>query len=80
MDELKAIIRQAAGEVEVRGRDFADTAYADLGCDSLVVLEVSARIGQSFGVSLPDDELTGQTTPAETVRLVNRLRTTTAQT
>jgi acyl carrier protein len=82
MDELKTIIRQAAGEVEaeVPGRDFADTTYADLGYDSLAVLEVSARIAQLFGVSVPDGGLDGQSTPDETVRLVNSLVATPATT
>lgn len=76
--DLQAILRQAAGEIEGYdfGGDVAGRTFADLGYDSLALLEVAARIEQEHGVPVPDEMLSGSTTPYEAVELVNRLLST----
>ena len=71
--ELRTIMRDAAGEVEVGGGDVAQRSYGELGYDSLALLEVSARIKQALGIEAPDSALETSSTPAETVEAVNAL-------
>jgi minimal PKS acyl carrier protein len=75
LDDLRAIMRSAAGEgddYDLDG-DIAETPFADLGYDSLALLEVSSQIRQAHAVSVPDGALHGESTPGGTVRLVNEL-------
>ncbi|MGQ4615003.1 phosphopantetheine-binding protein [Nocardia sp. R7R-8] len=65
--ELKDILREAAGEdesVDLEG-DVLDTDFADLGYDSLALLEAAAVIARRYGVKLSDDELENITTPRQ---------------
>jgi minimal PKS acyl carrier protein len=73
--ELRTIMRQAAGEIDVAGSadDVADVRYADLGYDSLALLEITAKIKQSLGVEVPDEYVAGCATPAATVAAVNEI-------
>ena len=73
--ELRIIMRQAAGEIDVAGSadDVADVRYADLGYDSLALLEITAKIKQSLGVEVPDEYVAGCATPAATVAAVNEI-------
>jgi act minimal PKS acyl carrier protein len=73
LDDLRAIMRQSAGEFEVDSVDVANTSYADLGYDSLALLEVTARIRQIADVQVPDDAVAATSTPATTVAAVNSL-------
>lgn len=73
MAQLRTIMREAAGEVEVGDAEVGDTSYADLGFDSLAVLEISVRIKQLLGLQLPDAALAVTSTPAQTVLAVNEL-------
>lgn len=72
MADLRVILRQAAGEVELAD-DVEHTAYVDLGLDSLALLEITAKIKQSRGVEVPDAYVSATSTPAETVAAVNAL-------
>ncbi|MFC8531434.1 acyl carrier protein [Nocardia sp. NPDC057227] len=65
--ELKDILREAAGEdesVDLEG-DVLDTDFAELGYDSLALLEAAAIIARRYGVKLSDDELENITTPRQ---------------
>jgi acyl carrier protein len=65
--ELKDILREAAGEdeeVDLDG-DVLDTDLADLGYDSLALLEAAAVASRRYGLKLSDDELETVTTPRE---------------
>ncbi|WP_405181977.1 acyl carrier protein [Nocardia sp. NBC_01377] len=65
--ELKDILREAAGEdesVDLEG-DVLDADFADLGYDSLALLEAAAVISRRYGVKLSDDELENITTPRQ---------------
>jgi minimal PKS acyl carrier protein len=73
LDDLRAILRDAAGDDEGLDGDIAGSSFSDLGFDSLALLEVSARIARVRQVSVPDGALHGDSTPGGTVRLVNEL-------
>jgi act minimal PKS acyl carrier protein len=72
--ELIRIMRECAGEddqVDLDG-EVAEVDFAELGYDSLALLETAGRVAREWGVSLPDEELSQVRTPAGYVTLVNR--------
>jgi act minimal PKS acyl carrier protein len=73
LDDFRAVMREAAGELEVGSADVAGTSYVDLGYDSLALLEIAARIKQILSIQVPDDAVAPTATPAETVAAVNLL-------
>ncbi|MEU6263763.1 acyl carrier protein [Saccharopolyspora shandongensis] len=65
LDDLRRILAGCAGaaeDVDLNG-DILDLTFADLGYDSLALMETAAVIGREFGVVIPDDELGGLETP-----------------
>ncbi|PRX51432.1 act minimal PKS acyl carrier protein [Prauserella shujinwangii] len=79
MDDLKRLLRQAAGDDEAVGvdEDITDTPFSDLGYDSLALLETTAHVKREFGVELDDEALATLTTPAEFLHAVNTSLATT---
>lgn len=49
-----------------------DREFADLGYDSLAVLELASQLRRHYGVHIADDELTDLPTPARLLAHVNR--------
>ncbi|GDY31033.1 acyl carrier protein [Gandjariella thermophila] len=75
LSELKEIMSASAGVdegVELDG-DIADVAFADLGYDSLAVLELCGQVERRYGVSISDDAVAEMPTPAKAVEYVNAL-------
>ncbi|HVW40257.1 MAG TPA: acyl carrier protein [Amycolatopsis sp.] len=73
IDGLKEILRSAAGEddgVDLDG-DILDVAFAELGYDSLALLETAARIAREYGVTLSDDDIDEIETPRALLDRVN---------
>ncbi|WP_131766946.1 acyl carrier protein [Candidatus Protofrankia californiensis] len=73
LDDLRTILREAAGEdesVDLAG-DILDTAFTDLGYDSLALLEAAAVIDRNYGITLADDLFTGVETPRQLLAEVN---------
>ncbi|MFE8993831.1 acyl carrier protein [Streptomyces collinus] len=70
LPRLVEIIRECAGDSDVRDLDgdILDVTYQDLGYDSLALLEISAKLEQDLGVSIPGEELK---TPGHTLQLIN---------
>lgn len=76
IEELKSILRDAAGEVDgtaLRG-DILDTTFSDLGYDSVAMLEAGSRIEIRHGVKLPDSVLAETGTPRALIAAVNQQR------
>ncbi|MEU1811825.1 MULTISPECIES: acyl carrier protein [Micromonospora] len=74
---LTDILRECAGEdedVELSG-DILDVPFADLGYDSLALLETAGAIQRRFGAPLQDDAVTQAQTPRELLELANRALT-----
>ncbi|XVQ14176.1 acyl carrier protein [Spirillospora sp. CA-255316] len=73
LPELKETLLAAAGEsegVDLDG-DIADVPFADLGYDSLAILETGGRVEKKYGISLDDDDITSAETPGELLKLIN---------
>jgi act minimal PKS acyl carrier protein len=73
IDDLKRILRQAAGEAEGADLDgdILDTEFADLGYDSIALMETGGRIQRERGIQLDDDTMTSAHTPRALLALVN---------
>lgn len=73
VDDLREILRSCAGVDEQTSLDgdILDTEFADLGYDSLAVLEASSHLQRRYGVQLDDDTVTSATTPRALLAAVN---------
>jgi minimal PKS acyl carrier protein len=75
-NDLTRILREGAGESVELDDDILDTPFQELGYDSLALLETGGRIEREYGITLGDDEITGERTPHALIELVSaRLRT-----
>lgn len=79
-EDLRRILIECAGLAY--GVDFAedilDTDFAELGYDSLALMEAAARIKQEFGVDIPDDQIAALKTPRAMLDTVNEATGVTA--
>lgn len=48
-----------------------DTPFDELGCDSLSLLETTARIKRDLGVDIPDEKITEMRSPRAVIDYVN---------
>ena len=74
VDQVRRILREVAGEDETAGLDgdIGAVPFADLGYDSLALLELAGRVEREHRVRLADDTVVQAHTPDEFVALVNR--------
>lgn len=72
LDDLKRILIEGAGADEGvdLDADIMDTDFAELGYESLALLETCGRIEREFGITL-DDSLDGATTPRALIDIVH---------
>jgi minimal PKS acyl carrier protein len=73
LDDLKRILQEGAGSdesVNLDG-DVLDVEFAELGYDSLALLETAARIQREYGIELDDDATTSAPTPRALLELIN---------
>jgi minimal PKS acyl carrier protein len=73
IDDLKQILREAAGtddSVDL-DRNILDVEFADLGYDSVALLETGGRVELKYGVVLPDEAIAAMPTPRTFLTLVN---------
>ncbi|MGH3621408.1 MAG: acyl carrier protein [Sciscionella sp.] len=73
IEDLRRILRDAAGDGEGVGLDgdFADVDFADLGYDSIVLLEIGGRIERECGITLDEDTVTSARTPRTLLAMVH---------
>jgi len=75
LTELTGLLRSCAGspeDVNLDG-DILDRTFADLGYDSLALLEVFGQVKQRYGISLPDEAAQASGTPRQFLDLVDSL-------
>lgn len=74
LDQLRRILLECAGEDEATNLngDILDTDFADLGYDSLALLETAGRIQREFNAKLGDDAVIEARTPRALIDLTNR--------
>jgi act minimal PKS acyl carrier protein len=72
LEDLKSYLRAAVGDDESVSLDddIIDTAFSDLGFDSLALIDTVSKIEQRNGVSLPEDEAALAATPRELLDLI----------
>lgn len=71
--DLRRVLCEAAGTadgVDLDG-DILDLEFAELGYDSLALLETASRISLEFGVKLDDDVVVAANTPRRLLTAVN---------
>jgi len=73
IDDLRATLRQAAGQDEATDLDgdIFDVTFADLGYDSLALLETAARIERERGIRLADSTIVEAQTPRALLAAIN---------
>lgn len=73
LDDLKRVLIAGAGAdeaVDLDG-DILDVTFADLGYESLALLETGGRIEREWGVSLDEESLADTATPRDLITTVN---------
>jgi act minimal PKS acyl carrier protein len=72
LQDLRRILREGAGaDVDLDG-EILDTAFDDLGYDSVALMETAGRITREYGIPVDDDALTPAATPRALLDHVNR--------
>lgn len=73
LDDLRRILREGAGADESIDLDgeILDTEFADLGYDSLALLETASRISREYAIELADDIVLAASTPRDLIKIVN---------
>lgn len=73
LDDLKRILLEGAGASEDvdLDADILDVEFADLGYESLALLETGSRIEREYGITLDDSALTDARTPQALIEVVN---------
>jgi act minimal PKS acyl carrier protein len=73
--QVKEIMLASAGAPEggELDGDISDVEFADLGYDSLAVLELCSQVERRYGITISDDALGEMPTPARAVEYVNLL-------
>lgn len=75
IDDLRRILVECAGDDGTGSLDgdILDVAFADLGYDSLALMETASRIKQEFGVVILDEDIATVETPRVLLRIVSDL-------
>jgi act minimal PKS acyl carrier protein len=73
VEDLKETMLSCAGVAEDvdLSADISDVPFADLGYDSLAVLEMAAKLQNNLGVVIPDDVAERLSTPRALADYVN---------
>jgi act minimal PKS acyl carrier protein len=69
--DLRAILIDRIGLAEADVPDDADTAFADIGLDSLAVVEVQLAVQQRYSFTIPDQDAGLMITIAYAIGYVN---------
>lgn len=74
LDDLLSIMRSSVGveDTTVPDKDVADVEFADLGLDSLAVLELAGEVQRRYGVVMSDDVVVEMPSLGAAVEYINR--------
>lgn len=73
IDDLRELIRSAVGiddGVDLDG-EIEDVPFADLGYDSLALIEMASHLKRTSGITIPDDAAAGLSSPRAAVDIIN---------
>jgi act minimal PKS acyl carrier protein len=74
LDDLRETLRASVGlaeNIDLAG-DIKDVEFADLGYDSLAVLELAGQVQRHYGVQIPDEAVAQIPTPGKAVEFINK--------
>jgi act minimal PKS acyl carrier protein len=71
LDDLRNLMREAAGDAGYLDGDILDVSFNDIGYDSLALLEAVARVERQYGVKIGDDAVANIESPRDFLELVN---------
>ncbi|MDI1463875.1 acyl carrier protein [Catellatospora sp. KI3] len=74
IDDVRRVLSDVAGASSALDGDISQTSFADLGYDSLALLETTARLQRELSIKLPDDAVLAVRTPAQLIDLVSTAR------
>jgi acyl carrier protein len=69
--DLKRILVERIGLSEADVPDGGDVLFADLGLDSLAVVEIQLAVQQIYGFTIPDEDAGAIRSSAEAIDYVN---------
>jgi minimal PKS acyl carrier protein len=72
-DEFKGFLLRAVGDddsIDLSG-DIRSASFAELGFDSLAIIDATAKIEQHYQIKLPESQTAGAATAGEFLDLVN---------
>jgi acyl carrier protein len=69
--DLKRILVERIGLPETDVPDDGDVLFADLGLDSLAVVEIQLAVQQAYGFTIPDEDAGSIRSTAEAIDYVN---------
>ena len=70
-EDLKWILVDRVGLEKAEVPDDEETAYVEIGLDSLAVVEIQAAVQQIYGFTIADEHASAMMTFAETIDYVN---------
>lgn len=76
LTDLTRLLRECAGEeegVDLDGDDVLDALFADLGYDSLALLQTTGLIERQYDIMLDEEAMDEVETPRKYLELVNRV-------
>lgn len=71
LDDLRKLMREAAGDAGYLDGDILDVGFNELGYDSLALLEAAARVERQYRVKIGDDAVANIVSPRDFLELVN---------
>ena len=75
LDELAQVKLRIALHLEIDAESIEDdTPIADLGADSLDVVELLTKLEEEYGVYVPDEDITSLKTPRLVAEYIDRYR------
>jgi minimal PKS acyl carrier protein len=70
-EDLKRILVERVGLADTEVPNDVDTAFVEVGLDSLAVVEIQAAVQQIYGFTIADDDASAMMTFGETIGYVN---------
>jgi minimal PKS acyl carrier protein len=73
VEDLKQLLSSCAGldDAATLDGDVLHVAFADLGYDSLAILELASQVQRTYGVAMPDEAVEHMVSPQAAVDYVN---------
>ncbi|MGW2524606.1 phosphopantetheine-binding protein [Streptomyces sp. NPDC001617] len=81
LTDLEEYVRRGAGEDDALdlGGEHSETSFANLGYDSIAIMEIMLLVEHDLGIKLPEEQADKNATPEQFVELVNGLLGETVQ-